>query len=122
MSDLVVDDEDQIREICRAHLNSFGYFKTVVEAKDGFEELELLKETKYDLIILDLGLPKVSGQEVLESISLSANNDVYSVVLLSGLLDKKIIQQAKDKGVKFFIVKLITAQKFATLLFDFVVS
>jgi two-component system KDP operon response regulator KdpE len=63
---LVVDDEVQIRRLLRTGLSGYGY---VVElAADGLEAIEKARAWHPDVIVLDLGLPKLSGIAVCESI------------------------------------------------------
>lgn len=65
---LVVDDEPLIREMAREILESFGY--VVDEAVDGQEGLDLfLREgCRYDLVILDLVMPRLHGFQVMDRI------------------------------------------------------
>jgi DNA-binding response OmpR family regulator len=56
---LVVDDEATIREVVRRYLEREGF--RVLEAADGFEALDALKEVQPDLIVLDLMLPGIDG-------------------------------------------------------------
>jgi two-component system, OmpR family, response regulator ResD len=59
---LVVDDEPNIREVVSLYLRRDGH--AVVAAADGEEALELYRQTRPDLVVLDLMLPRVSGLEV----------------------------------------------------------
>lgn len=59
---LVVDDERKIRDIVRLYLERDGF--GVYEAKDGEEALKVFQELRPDLLILDLMLPKLSGEDV----------------------------------------------------------
>lgn len=59
---LIVDDEPNIREVVGLYLRREGY--TVVEASDGEEALELYRQDRPDLVVLDLVLPKLGGLEV----------------------------------------------------------
>jgi two-component system response regulator ResD len=59
---LVVDDEPNIREVVELYLRRDGH--TVVSAADGEQALRLYRQTRPDLVVLDLVLPKVSGLEV----------------------------------------------------------
>lgn len=56
---LIVEDESSIREICKRVLTADGYDVTL--AKDGKIAEMLIAENKYDLILCDIRLPKVSG-------------------------------------------------------------
>jgi CheY-like chemotaxis protein len=62
---LVCDDDPSLRELVRAVLGSGYHF---VEAADGAEALQLIRELPPDLIVLDVMLPGLSGIEVLEAI------------------------------------------------------
>jgi DNA-binding response OmpR family regulator len=59
---LIVDDEPNIREVVGLYLRRDGH--TIVSATDGEEALEVFGESKPDLVVLDLMLPKMSGLEV----------------------------------------------------------
>jgi two-component system response regulator RegX3 len=59
---LVVEDERSIREAVTAYLEREGYW--VTPAADGAEALEQTARKAFDLVVLDLNLPKVSGEEV----------------------------------------------------------
>lgn len=56
---LVVDDEDKIREVIREYAEFEGY--DVTEAVNGFEAINLCKENDYDIIIMDIMMPKLDG-------------------------------------------------------------
>jgi two-component system, OmpR family, alkaline phosphatase synthesis response regulator PhoP len=59
---LVVEDEQQIAEIARDYLRHAGF--AVITAADGVEALTLARERRPDLVVLDLGLPRLDGVEV----------------------------------------------------------
>src|SRR5437588_7456132 len=59
---LVVDDEAQIAQIARDYLQHAGF--AVVTAADGVDALALTRDRRPDLIVLDLGLPRMDGLEV----------------------------------------------------------
>lgn len=63
---LIIDDEPQVRKYLQISLVAQGY--QVLEAASGQEGLRLLAEQKSDLVILDLGLPNMSGEDVLRRI------------------------------------------------------
>jgi CheY-like chemotaxis protein len=62
---LICEDEDALRELIRVSLGP-GY--RFVEAVDGVESLELARELRPDLVVLDLMLPRKTGVEVLEDL------------------------------------------------------
>jgi two-component system response regulator ResD len=59
---LVVDDEERIRRLLRMYLEKEGFI--ITEAEDGEAALKLALDNDYDLILLDLMLPKMDGIEV----------------------------------------------------------
>ena len=63
---LVIDDEPQIREFLRISLNAYGY--EVIEAVRGEDGIGKCATERPDLVILDLGLPDIDGQEVIARI------------------------------------------------------
>ena len=63
---LVVDDDDQIRELLTTALGSDGH--TVDGARDGGEALELLEQRPYDLVLSDLQMPRVDGPSLYETL------------------------------------------------------
>ncbi len=56
---LIVDDEIMIREVIKEYGNSYGY--EVLEASDGMEAIEIVKENKIDCVILDVMMPHLDG-------------------------------------------------------------
>ncbi len=58
---LVADDEPQIRRVMRTALTGQGYI--VVDAKSGDEALVALRQERFDLILLDVNMPGLSGIE-----------------------------------------------------------
>lgn len=63
---LIVEDETKIREIVKIYLERDGF--SVYEASAGLEGLEVFQEVEPDLVILDLMLPELSGEEVCSAI------------------------------------------------------
>lgn len=81
---LIVDDEAPIRMALRAAFRKEGI--DIAEASDGVQALEMLKREKYQLIILDVMMPRKGGYEVLQELCASGNNT--PVLMLSGKDDE----------------------------------
>lgn len=85
---MIIEDDDEIRKYINKMLLDHAY--SVVESPDGIKALDLVESRRPDLIILDLGLPKLSGETVLSEIRkkypdlpvviLTAKDDVSDVV------------------------------------------
>ena len=74
---LIVDDEDDIRELLVAYLEKEGY--QVFQAEDGEKAVQVAREKQPDVVILDIMLPKMNGLEVLST--LRRESDVYVLML-----------------------------------------
>ena len=81
---LIVDDEAPIRMALKAAFRKEGI--DIAEAADGVQALEMLKREKYQLIILDVMMPRKGGYEVLQELRASGNNT--PVLMLSGKDDE----------------------------------
>lgn len=98
---LVIDDERSIRNTLKDILE---YEKYEVDlAEDGFEGLEKAAQTKYDVILCDIKMPRMDGMEVLEKI-LELNSD-HTVVMISGHGNIETAVEAIKKGAYDFISK-----------------
>ncbi|HEX9894272.1 MAG TPA: response regulator [Gemmatimonadales bacterium] len=78
---LLVEDSPFLRYAARAVLQRRGY--DVLEAADGQEALDLLARTRPDVILLDLVMPRVSGEEVLRALKNNPELARVPVVMLS---------------------------------------
>jgi DNA-binding response OmpR family regulator len=74
---VVADDEDHIRDVVRGYLEAEGF--EVVLATDGNEALRLARESRPDLVVLDVSMPGLDGVEVLRQ--LRTVSDVYVIML-----------------------------------------
>ena len=101
---MIIEDDKFLSSLIEARLekDSFG----VSQAFDGDEAIKLLREGKPDLIVLDLIMPKVSGFEVLEAISLDPQLNKIPVVILSNLAQDSDIEKAKSLGATEYFVKV----------------
>ena len=80
---------------------------TLDHAADGEIAMEFLKKNPYDVIILDLLLPKMDGFAVLENMGKDENLKKIPVVVLSNLGQKKDVDRGLALGAKKFLVKAI---------------
>lgn len=97
---LVVDDEPQIRRFLRASLT--GHDFRVTEAATGQEALDLVVNTKPDMMILDLGLPDMEGLEVLKRVREWSN---LPIVILSVREREQDKIAALDAGADDYLTK-----------------
>lgn len=102
---LVVDDDPGMLGVASEELQSKGY--TVIEAGNGLEALTVLSETKLDLIISDLEMPRMNGLDLVRAVRGSADEIVSQVpiIMLTGRGDDNAIQAAFDCGASSFVQK-----------------
>ena len=79
---MIVEDDAELRHLFRTALSLGGY--RVQEAGDGLEALKLLDSNPPDLVVLDLGLPLVSGYEVRQEIAAQAHTRHIPIVVVTG--------------------------------------
>ncbi len=98
---LVVDDEDALRTVLSNELSNEGYL--VKSAGDGDEAVSELQKEGYDLILLDIKMPRMNGFEVLKFIK--EHHPKSKVVMLTGFADLKNAIESKKLGADDFVSK-----------------
>jgi len=78
---LIVEDESSIREIVRLHLSLAGF--ETVEVADGKSALDRLRAHRFDLVVLDVMLPKVDGVTVCRALRSGGPNERAAVLMLT---------------------------------------
>jgi two-component system response regulator ResD len=97
---LVVDDEDRIRKLLRMYLEREKY--VIDEAGDGETALKMALDKDYDLILLDLMLPGISGEEVCEQLR---ESKATPVIMLTAKGEEANRVQGFEVGTDDYIVK-----------------
>ena len=97
---LVVDDEERIRDIIRKYANFEGY--TVEEAANGMEAVEMCRQRRYDLIIMDVMMPELDGFSAVREIRRS---DHTPVIMLSARGEEYDRIHGFELGVDDYVVK-----------------
>lgn len=102
---MVIEDDPFLSSILKARLEKDGF--TVIQAFNGEEALTKLHgETLPGLVILDLIMPKMSGFEVLQSISIDPQLNKIPVVVVSNLGQQGDVEKAKGFGAIDYFVKM----------------
>ncbi|MEI7475725.1 MAG: response regulator transcription factor [bacterium] len=106
---LVVDDDNEIREMICADLKMSGFL--VDNASNGEEGLLKAQKNKYDLILLDVMMPKMDGYEVCKNLRLSASTRDIPVILLTakGTIEDKV--SGFNSGADDYLVKPFDIQE-----------
>ncbi len=105
---LIIEDETEISHMLKHRLNFAGY--GAYTAADGQEGLNHAKATKPHLIILDLKLPKLSGEQVLKTLRAYEDNQLANTPI--------IILTAKDDDIDRLANKSLGANVYLTKPFD----
>ena len=97
---LIVEDEKEIREGVSEYLAEVGY--SVISAEDGMQAIELFKNNKINLVILDIMLPKANGFVVLNKIRQESN---VPVIMLTAMSDDYTQIMSFDEEADDYITK-----------------
>jgi two-component system KDP operon response regulator KdpE len=97
---LIVDDEPQIRRVLRATLLGNEY--EVMEARTGEEALDLLTDTRFDLILLDMNMPGAGGLETCRAIRAQSDVAIVMLTVRDAEADKVA---ALDAGADDYVTK-----------------
>ncbi|QBJ90060.1 response regulator [Streptomyces seoulensis] len=98
---VIAEDEALIRLDLKEMLEEEGY--TVVgEAGDGEQAVELAREHKPDLVILDVKMPKMDGISAAEKI---AEESIAPVLMLTAFSQRDLVERARDAGAMAYLVK-----------------
>jgi len=97
---LIVDDEPQIRRVLRATLTDQGY--EVDDARSGDDALEMMRESRFDLVLLDMNMPGLGGLETCRAIR--HGSEVAIIMLTVHNLEKEKVA-ALDAGADDYVTK-----------------
>ncbi len=99
---LIIEDEGVMNKLLREEFKERGF--EVEYATDGKQGLELIKNKKADVILLDIILPKMDGFEILEKLK-EEKIKTSPIILLTNLSEIGDIQRALDLGAKTYLLK-----------------
>jgi CheY-like chemotaxis protein len=100
---MLVEDDNNLREIYEARLLAEGY--EIVAAKDGEEALALAVKEKPDLIISDVMMPKISGFDMLDILRSTAETKNTKVIMMTALSQAEDKTRADKLGADRYLVK-----------------
>ena len=104
---LIVDDDDEIRELLEFDISQSGYF--VDTARDGLEGLNKALNNTYDLILLDVMMPKMNGFDVCKNIRQAKLAIPILMLTAKGTIDDKT--DGFDSGADDYLVKPFDIQE-----------
>ena len=98
---LVVDDDDQLREIIRVNLESAGY--SVAEAANAENALRAIEGKVPDLVLLDVVMPGIDGWQLLQR--MQERHGSIPVIMFSGQVDEQSVAEVARRGAQDFVGK-----------------
>jgi two-component system chemotaxis response regulator CheY len=109
---LVVDDSAAIRKILQRVLRQTGMaIRTIYEAGDGEEALDLLKSQKVDLVLTDINMPKMDGLQLLGALKASPQWRQVPVVMITTEGGETKVSEAVKLGAAGYVRKPFTADQ-----------
>ena len=98
---IIADDESLIRIDLREMLTNLGYL-VIAEAGDGRSTVNMARELRPDLVIMDIKMPDMDGIEAAEILT---KERIAPVLLLSAYSQQELVQRARQAGVVGYMVK-----------------
>lgn len=109
---LVVDDNAQNLELLVAYLDSLGC--KVATAADGVEALGLVQQQEFDLILLDIMMPRMSGFEVCRKLKSDPRTREIPIIMVTALNELADIERGVECGTDDFITKPVNRLELVT--------
>ena len=102
---LMVDDNKQLVDMVKEYFSSHAVIEVNLVANDGIEGLEIINkhQGEFDLVLLDLIMPKKDGVSVLEE--LQNIKDFPKIIVLTSYNTPDIIRKVSSMGVNYFMLK-----------------
>ncbi len=99
----IVEDDQAIAQMYRFKFEAEGY--TVETAENGRVGLELIENMRPDIVLLDIMMPEMNGDAVLEKLRTSSWGKDLKVIILTNMGEQEAPKRIKELGVTAFIVK-----------------
>ena len=95
---LVADDDEDFLRVARAILEHYGF--TIDTAENGEEALKAIRKRKYDLLVLDVVMPKIDGIKLFRMVRKSKRYSKIPVLFISGRASKEEVEEERWKIIK----------------------
>ncbi|MFH0806486.1 MAG: response regulator [Candidatus Brennerbacteria bacterium] len=118
---LLVEDEPLLGNLLKQRLEKEGF--EMVLARDGEEALAKLRESKPDLILLDIILPKISGFELLETLQADPQFERAPVIIISNLGQESDVARGQALGaIQYFVKAKVSIEELVEHVKTFMLS
>ncbi|TSK05312.1 MAG: diguanylate cyclase [Geobacter sp.] len=102
---LVIDDSTAIREQVVRTLKDVGLFEQYREARDGLEGFKTLIESKADLVICDVDMPRMDGYKFLQLVASRPDLQGLPIIMLTGMMDFNSKIRGLEQGASDYLTK-----------------
>jgi DNA-binding response OmpR family regulator len=113
---LVVDDEDMTRKLLRLMLERDGF--TILEAEDGQQALEVIAESKPDIVILDVMMPNMDGFTTCQELRSQPETAELPIILLSARSQAEAVRAGLESGADRYMTKPISKPELVQTITD----
>jgi DNA-binding response OmpR family regulator len=118
MKVLLIDDNEEITELFETTLTAKGY--SVKVSNDGKEGLDLIKKKESNLVLLDLAMPKYSGEDLVKELLKDGPINSYNIYLFTAsVITEKSIGDLLKLGVKGYLKKPLRIDTLLNILKKF---
>ncbi|HSQ87537.1 response regulator [Romboutsia sp.] len=100
---LIVDDEASIRFLISETLEINDY--EIYEAEDGQEAIDMTNKNEFDLLLLDVMMPKLTGYEVAKTLKENKNKRKPEIIMLTAKGQQKDREEGFKNGADYFLTK-----------------
>lgn len=104
---VIADDESIIRMGLQVILRDLGY-QVVGTARDGVEALDMVRDKRPDLAILDIKMPRMDGLEAAEAIY---REYPLPIIILTAFSDREYVERARSTAVHAYLIKPVKEEK-----------
>jgi len=105
----LVDDQNLVRQGIQSLLELVDDIGVVSEASDGEEALQVIKNSRPDVVLLDVRMPKMSGLDVLQA--LQTSQELPPTIILTTFDDQPIVLEGIRRGAKGFLLKDVSLEQ-----------
>lgn len=106
---LIIEDEPGIAENLAALLGAKGH--SVSMALDGAKGIELARKTKFNLVLLDVMLPRMSGFDVAKLLRADAKTKAMKIIMVTGLDRMNDVEEAFRAGADDYLIKPFDSER-----------
>ena len=98
---LLIEDDDDLREALEGLLSEAGF--VVIAAVDGPAGVAKSRNQKFEIIICDIGMPRMRGDMAIGAIRQAGENKNTPIVVISGVLDTEVLNNIRGKVSRAFV-------------------